>query len=397
MAYSYPVLTQTFTTREVLALRAAGLDVRVFSARAGRDAQADPEAAAEAERTTYLPSPFSMAAIGAVVGWALRRPLTLLRAFVRVFGGRYADDAVRCRLRAPLHFVYGACLAAALRPMRIGRIHAQFVDAGSTVAWVAAQLVGARFSFTNHTAYNPYHLVAKARTADLIVSISEFDRDRVVAACGESVRQKIFVSRVGIPLAPWRDVERDPVAGQILSVGALREKKGHDVLIRACADLRDRGVPVTLRIIGSGAEESALRVLAADLDVPVAFLGAVGPEAVRAELSRAAVFCLACRVARNGDVDGIPVAIMEAMAAGVPVVSTRVSGVPELVHDEESGLLATSGDPESLADSLHRVLVAPRVAEGLACSAASAVGSRHDLAATSTSLARALVQGGTGA
>lgn len=385
VAYAFPVLTQTFTVREVAALRRRGLALTVFAVRTDSESRLDPAAADEAARARYLGP---AAAVLSSIVWFVRRPLRFASTLKACLGGRYRDHGFACRLRAPLHFAAGAALASRLaREGGYRRIHAQFLDAGSTVAYVAACLLDIPFSFANHTAYNPFLLHAKARSADLMVSISEYDRSLLIRECGAAVEGKTAVSRVGIALTEWTGVPRAPEPGRLLAVGALREKKGHDVLVAAAAILAARGRTVRLRIVGSGAEESRLRAAAARLGVDVTFLGAASPAAVREEMSRAAAFVLACRVAGNGDLDGIPVAIMEAMAAGVPVVSTRLSGIPELILDGRSGLLAEPGDAASLAEAIERVLCAPAFAASLAEEGRRRVADLHDIERTSARLA----------
>ena len=389
VAYAFPVLTQTFTAREVTALRSRGLDVCVFAARRGDGGGLDAEAEEEAARATYLAGPLSWRTIKAALAFLLRRPLRFPATALACLGGRYADDGHRCRLRAPAHVLHGAALAAELR--RIGgftRVHAQFADAGSTVAFVASRLLDLPFSFANHTAYNPFLLPLKCRHADLVVSITDFDRGLLVAqAHGAADPARIVVSRVGIRVDAWSRLERRPESGRVLTVGGLREKKGHDVLVRAAATLRTRGPGVRLVFAGSGPEEGALRRAAGAAGVDVEFLGATPPERVREELSRAAVFALPCVVARNGDLDGLPVAIMEAMAAGVPVVSTRLSGIPELVEDGVTGLLAEPGDAEGLARAIARMLDDADLAARCAAAARARVAELHDLDRTSARLA----------
>ena len=391
VAYAFPVLTQTFTVREVAALRARGLDVQVFAARRDPGAARDPEAAEEARRAVYLASPGAFGTIAAAVGFLVRRPARFLATLAACLGGGYRDDALLCRLRAPLHFLRGVALGRELRRRGpFGLVHAQFVDAGSTVAFAAARLLDIPFSFANHTAYNPYLLPVKAARAALVVSISDFDRSRVLVDCGRGVEARSVVWRVGFRGGGWASAPRRPELGRVLAVGALREKKGHAVLIRAARTLADRGLRVALRFAGSGPEEGELRRLADELAVDVAFLGALSPAAVRDELARAAVFALPCLVARNGDLDGIPVAVMEAMAAGVPVVSTRVSGIPELIEDGVSGLLAEPADADSLAGALERVLRDGDLAHALAGAGRRRVSELHDLDRTSARLAELL-------
>ena len=152
----------------------------------------------------------------------------------------------------------GTVLASALR-RRGGytRVHAQFLDAGSTAAYVASRLLGLPLSMANHTAYNPYQLEAKCAHADRIVSISDFDRGLITRQCGVPVDpSKLVVSRVGIRLDEWTGAVRRPESRRVLVVGALRQKKGHAVLVRAAAILAKRGEPVHLVFAGDGAEEA---------------------------------------------------------------------------------------------------------------------------------------------
>jgi len=395
VAYAFPVVTQTFTVREVAALRRQGLALDVFSAKAPAGDALDAEAAAERARTHYLPPPFSLRSAASALAFAARRPLRTLSTFVACLGGGYRDEALRCRLRAPLHFLVGASLARELaRRSGYFRVHAQFLDAGSTVAFVAARLLDLRFSIANHTAYNPYLLRVKSVHADLLVSISEFDRTLLLRqAEGAADPGRCVVSRVGVLLGEWTGVPRRPEPRRVLSVGALREKKGHRDLLLAAARLAERGAPIRVVLVGAGPEEGRLRAVAAERRVDVEFLGAAGPDAVRAELARAEAFVLACRVAANGDLDGIPVALMEAMAAGVPVVSTRLSGIPELVEDGVSGLLAAPGDDASLADAIGRLLDDAALRGRLADAARTRVTALHDLSVTSVRLAGLLAKG----
>ena len=388
VAWAFPVLTQTFTVREVAALRRRGVELTVFAARCDPAASLDAEASEEAGRAVYLTP--AAAAVASLV-WLVRRPFRFFATLGECLGGTYRDHGFACRIRAPLHFAIGAAMASRLRAGGgCRRIHAQFLDAGSTVALVASRLLDIPFSVTNHTAYNPFLLHAKARRATLLLSISEYDRDLILRECGRAAEGKSVVSRVGIRLQDWMGTPRAPERARVLSVGALRDKKGHDVLIRAAGLLLARGRALSVRIVGAGPHGAHLAALAQSLGVDVVFLGAASPAAIREEMTRAAVFALACKVAANGDIDGIPVALMEAMAAGVPVVSTRLSGIPELIEDGRSGLLAAPGDAASLADALERVLADPVLARSLAEAARLRVAQLHDLDRTSAGLAHLL-------
>jgi len=177
-----------------------------------------------------------------------------------------------------------------------------------------------------------------------------------------------------------------------LSVAALREKKGHHILIRAAGILRDREIPFRLVIVGEGPERERLEALVAECGVIeyVELAGAASAEQVAERLGVADVFVLACTTAANGDLDGIPISLMEAMAVGVPVVSTHQSGIPELIEDGRSGRLVEPNDPEGLADAIAGVLLDPSAASRFAGEARRTVEERHDVKACVRRLAAEL-------
>jgi glycosyltransferase involved in cell wall biosynthesis len=149
-----------------------------------------------------------------------------------------------------------------------------------------------------------------------------------------------------------------PVA--ILSNGSMTEKKGHDVLVESVRRLRDGGHDVRLQIIGGGDSSALLsQIRSLELDDVVEVAGSVQQAEVREMLGRADVFALACKKAANGDMDGIPTVLLEALAMGVPVVTTGLSGIPELVTDGDTGFLAEPGDPDSFAAKLAEALADP--------------------------------------
>jgi glycosyltransferase involved in cell wall biosynthesis len=168
---------------------------------------------------------------------------------------------------------------------------------------------------------------------------------------------------------------------RILGVGRLVPKKGFDVLVEACALLRDEGVDVAAAIVGEpGEHEPALRnlVAARGLDGEVTLAGPMTQEALHREYERATAFCLPCRVLASGDRDGIPNVLVEAMACGVPVVTTGVSGIPELVEDGVNGLLVSPDDPRAVAAALRRLCEDPELARRLGAAGRETVARRFD-------------------
>jgi len=390
LAYEFPVLTQTFTIAEATGLARAGFDVTVLSCRPSRE-----ERILSGPPTEVLPHPLSAGSFGALLFFLVRRPVRTLSLIGHLLTARYRDQALRCRARGFLQFLWGVRLALRIRKERPGpHLHAQFVDAASTVAWVAARLADATFSVTNHTAYNPYVLGPKLRDAARFFSISEFDRKLLLRMAGVEDAAALRVVRQGVDLGQFerRGPKTPGAPAEILSVAALREKKGHHVLIRAAARLRDEGNDFRLTIVGEGPERERLTSLIADLALEgrVRLVGAETPARVRERLGGADLYALACTTSANGDLDGIPISLMEAMATGVPVVSTRLSGVPELIEDGEEGLLAAPDDPEGLAAAMASLLDDRGRAERLADGARRKVENEYEIGASVAALAREL-------
>ncbi|MCU0726105.1 MAG: glycosyltransferase [Planctomycetes bacterium] len=352
LCYEYPVVTQTFTEGEIAGLRARGLRFTAVACRR-------PSSGRSAGDVLYLPGPLSRPVTSAFARAARDRPATFRRLLRSVAGARYRDEAGRCWLRGFLQVAWGAWLAQ--RAGGPSHFHAQFLDAASTVAFVAAGLCGGTFSFTNHTAYNPYLPREKLTAARFAVSISEFDRRMLTRLCGGNGARRIRVIYQGIDTATWRVPRGVPPAGdpvRVLSVGALREKKGHGVLLEALARLASAGMAFRATIVGEGPERRMLESQIRDrgFGASVNLAGAEEPAVIRSRLAESDLFVLASRRAKNGDLDGIPISIMEAMAAGVPVVSTRLSGIPELVRDGVEGRLAPPGDAVALSARIREAL-----------------------------------------
>jgi len=166
----------------------------------------------------------------------------------------------------------------------------------------------------------------------------------------------------------------------ILSVGRLRQKKGLDTLIKACMLLTSRGVPYRCEIVGYGEEKAPLSALIEDLALAdqVQLVGKLTREQVIDRYARAAVYVQPSRVAADGDRDGIPNVLLEAMAMGVAVVATRVSGIPEVVRHRDNGWLVEPDDAAALADAIEKLVEAPELRAALAREARSTVTTHFD-------------------
>ncbi len=251
-------------------------------------------------------------------------------------------------------------------PAAGAHLHTHFATRAAMAARDTAIKLGRPYSVTVH-AYdlymdNPY-LEPVVRDASLIVAISEHGRQELLRRVPE-VADRVRVIHVGVPtdrLVPLPSSALEPRTGRparIVSVGRLVPKKGFAALIEAMAILRGRGVDATLEIIGDGPlrDELDADISRRGLGSTIRLAGGLPPDGARDRIAHADVFALACTVGPDGDTDGIPVVLMEAMAVGVPVVSTPVAGIPELIGHGRTGRLARVDDPASLADELAATL-----------------------------------------
>jgi colanic acid/amylovoran biosynthesis glycosyltransferase len=242
-------------------------------------------------------------------------------------------------------------------------IHAHFAWLSASAAMVIGRLLDLPFTVTSHACdiYSPENdlLCLIAQTADRLITISNYNRQAIIDLCPQIAQEKIAVIHCGIDLDQFQSVAipQKNATFNILSVGSLVEKKGHEYLIQACWVLKEQGLNFHCTIVGRGERQMALEQLIADLNVAdvVTLAGAQEQPGVREKLRSSDVFVLACVVAQNNDRDGIPVAMMEALAMGVPVVSTYVSGVPELIQHQQNGLLVPERDSEALAAAIMQL------------------------------------------
>ena len=336
--------TETFVRREIEAARRSGAHVTILSLR--------PPLGDDTRDVVHLrPAAVGVGLLKSFAG----HPLRCLRILARI--------ATRCRPGTAVPHLYAAAVgiaaASSLPPFEFA--HAHFAWVSATTADGVATLRQRPFGVMPH-AYDIYedrvqdrYLADKLRRAALVVVESESAKDDVAAMFGAEAT----VVRMGVPddrvaAGPSLDGRRPDL---VVSVGTLKQKKGHDTLLRAMALLD--GVHAT--IIGGGPDEAALAGLAGSLglDDRVRFTGPLPESAIWPVLDEATVFVLASRLTPHGDRDGVPNVLIEAMARGIPVVSTTVSGIPDLLGDGR-GVLVEPDRPEELAAAVQRLLADPQ-------------------------------------
>ena len=360
----FPALSETFVLRELVEIAARpGVHCELFSLFPEAGGPVHPAALEWAARRRRA-SPAG--AVRALAYWAAHRPLRLTGVVSAVL----RDYARRPRVltRALVAVAYALQHARTLRAEPVDHLHAHFATYPALAAWTCSRMVGVPYSFTAHAHDIFVHRLGLRRriedAAFCVLGISEHNA-RILRRAGRSA--DVHVVHCGIVPEHYACRPRAPRAGEpirIACVAAIKDYKGHRVLLDAVGRLAREGRAVEVELVGDGPLRADLERQCARLDLVdrVRFLGALTEPEVAGVIDRANVFVLASRVQRDGDTDGIPVALMEAMAAGLPVVASAVSGVPELVRDGETGLLTPVDDHAALAAALRSVLRDPAAA-----------------------------------
>ncbi len=389
LAKMFPRISETFILREVQTLKRAGIPLRIYSLMPPtRDRRAHADALALMAEVDVLPMPCraNLGAFFAALRRCLRRrPAATLREILR-FLRRPSARTYRRLFRAVI-------LADRLRRDRIAHLHAAWAHTPASVARIASRLVGVPWSMGAHA--KDIHLsrrsslAKKLRAARFTVTCTGANRDLLaeIAASEDSLRPApVHMIHHGVDTSFFFPQEPDPAdepsggAPVVLSVGRLIPKKGFDLLLAAAAQLRRRGVRFRVEIVGEGALRAELEreIARLGLGEHVRLRGMLVLDEVRAAYARAACVVLASRVTADGDRDGIPNTLAEAMACGLPVVATRHPSIQELVVGGETGLLVAPDDAGALADAIEALLQDPQRRRRMGARARASVARNFD-------------------
>jgi colanic acid/amylovoran biosynthesis glycosyltransferase len=379
----YPRFSETFVVNEVLAHEAAGWQIDLFALGPSDDTHFQDIISRVRAPLTYLRADGLRAAdFWDGLSEAAARVPGLMASLTHA-GGQPARDVYQA-----------AVLAKAVVAKKIDLLHAHFASSAANIARLAARFAGVPFTFTAH-AKDIFHrevdgadLRTKLREAAAAVTVSEFNLNHLRREFGADAAR---VHRVynGIDLArfPFSGGER---ARRVIAVGRLVEKKGFDDLVRAAAELKRCRVEFSCLIVGHGEMEQSLKSLIAELRVGdrVELCGPRPQHEVIDLLRTSAVLAAPCVVGSDGNRDGLPTVLLEAMALGTPCVSTDVTGIPEVIREGETGLAVPQRDPVALAGAIQRLLRDGELGRRVATAGRRLIESEFDQSRTSGQLRR---------
>ncbi|AOS84190.1 colanic acid biosynthesis glycosyltransferase WcaL [Chlorobaculum limnaeum] len=353
----YPAISHTFIYREIESLRKAGMTV--YTASIHKPEKLDLMTTAEQEEAANTLMVLSQPATAIIAAH--------LHCLARNPGGylKMAADAFRLLFKGPKNFVKAAAYFAEAGILLrwahrhgITHIHEHFGNPTAIVAMLMKRYGGITFSISVHGpdifyTVDSAMLPEKVREASFVRCISHYCRSQIMRISDVERWDRFHIVRCGIdPELYTPRPEPANAVPELLCVGRLTPAKGQHILIEACAMLDKANVPFHLTFVGDGPDRESLQnyTRTIGLDRKVTFTGALGQDKVRGHYDRADIFVLASFA------EGVPVVLMEAMAKEIPVISTRITGIPELIEHGEDGLLAVPGDPEDLARQIRILL-----------------------------------------
>ncbi len=380
----FPRLSETFILDEILGLEEAGVPLRLYAGGNPCEPVVQPDVERVASAVTYLHRPGRQAAV-VRAREAILAHVLLIWAEPRRYVGALAYAARRPDRRTAIrHLLDAGRLVRMLKRDRARHLHAAFAHTPASIAHYVHLLTGLPFSFAGHAkdlyTSEPAALAERAAAAEFVLVCSASAAQELERRAGP--RARIVLQYHGVD--SHRFMPAEPVAADgrpisILAVGRLVEKKGYPVLLDALAQVAAVR-SVTCEVIGAGKLEPELRAQIARLGLQevVTLRGELTHQEIAAAYGRSQVFVQASVVLGNGDRDGIPNALLEAMASGLPVLATRVAGIPEVVTNGVNGLLVEPGDADALAAALTTLVDDPELRVRLGASARAHVVSELD-------------------
>lgn len=358
----FPKLTETFVLYEMIRMEQEGFSIEVYPLLRERRPVNHPEAQRLVQRAHYLHF-FSLSILKANLYFMRRSWKSYFRLWMEVLSETWGSLNFFCGAIAILP--KSVCFAYLMQEEGIDHIHCHFVNHPTMAAFIIHRLTGIPYSFTAHGSdlhVDRRMLARKTEASAFGITVSRYNKELMVRECGEKSRQKIHVIHCGVDtelfhprLTNGGGDAQAPL--QVLCVGSLEEVKGHRYLLEACSELVRGGVDFRCHVVGEGPLRAKIERLIVrwELRDCVHLLGARSRQEVLNMLGKADVVVLASVPTREGKREGIPVALMEAMACSLPVVASNISGIPELIESGRNGFLVRPRDSRGLARALRRL------------------------------------------
>lgn len=399
----YPGISNTFIRQEIIALRERGVSIKAVPIRRSADSQVLSEADHRERDAADPVLPLGVNdLVSAVIKPALKHPgafFKLIRLAIKTGGTDIKNIVWALFYVVEAMAVWNKCQTAGIH-----HIHAHFASVSSNLAWFATEFGNEirrpsdpewTWSFTMHGYHEfieqkAHRLDLKIASASAVICIADYIKSQLMRLSDPQYWEKFTVVHCGIDVDKFAYVEPTKPDGpfRILHVGRLAEEKGQPLMVEAVGELRSRGHDVCLDIIGAGPLQSAIEetIERLGLQESVILHGAKGHDEIVDWYRSADAFCL------PSFVEGVPIVLMEAMASGIPVVTTRITGIPELITENESGLLVTPGRGDLLADAIERLVSEDGLTQKLAVNARKTIEAEFDVDKTSPEVAEVLGQ-----
>jgi colanic acid/amylovoran biosynthesis glycosyltransferase len=390
----FPKLTETFVLYEMIAMQREGVQVETYPLLREKADVVHPDAApfvAAAHFQPFISFPILRANLHFLLrklGVYLGTLWTLLRANWGSF--RFFTGVLGI-------FPKSVLFAYQMKAENIDHVHAHFASHPAAAAFIIHRLVGIPYSFTAHGSdlHRDRHMLReKVEEAAFVVAISNYNKELIVSECQGKFRDKVVVVHCGVDTEVFQDhssvVAHDHAHHPftIVCVGSLHEVKGQAYLIEACANLQKKELDFVCHFVGDGPDRKSLTSLAEQLGIStkVHFHGQQTREKIARILQGADVLVAPSVPTSDGRREGIPVVLIEAMSSGVPVIASNLSGIPELVIHEKTGLLTPPRDSAAVTNALERYYHDPALRKQLGHSGRQKVTQEFDLYKNATRL-----------
>lgn len=392
----FPTIAETFILYEMLELKRLGLQIEIFPL----IRQKEPVRHAEVDKLAgqvHYHQLFSVATVAAQLYWFRKKPKRYLQLWWKII--RTHLKSLKFLSRSLVVLPLAALYARRMEELAINHIHAHWATHPTLAAYIIKQLTGISYSFTAHADdiyVDQTMLDEKVRQANFVVTISEYNRQFLSELYNGLVAPKTFVIRCGVDLGVFQVGAAKKPNDQftIICVARLGKAKGHKYLIEACAQLKAQGLNFRCLLVGDGELRAEIedQIRQFNLTDQILLLGFQPRDKVRELLAGADLMVLPSIITEKGQKEGIPVALMEGLATGLPAIATAISGIPELIKDGETGLLAPQRDPQALVEAICKLYHTPALRQQLGAKGRAKVMKEFNLQASAVQLYQLFTQ-----